>query len=228
MKYFNKIGFDPGHYAGANIGPGSYREGDVMLQFGLALQAKYGSFLTRNTGVNLTLKQRGVLAKNAGCDMLISLHTNAPEKFKGIKIFYPKSRTQDYSLAVSLGQALAKATGIKFEGAKTRTFTDGVTDYYGVIRDGLRVGLKSVFIVEHGSHWEFAVDTQKKIAACVDVYGKFFDLPSGGMTYEQALKIISEAAGTSADYWLARKDIDKWFEKYNKDIAKAFQKLKGV
>ena len=163
-------GFDPGHYANANIGPGIYREGNVMLQLGLALQKEYDCFLTRTDGLNLTLKQRAEKAKS--CDTLISLHTNAPEAAKGIIIFYSVQRPEDKALAEQLGHELSKATGIPFRAAKTRSFkSDPNTDYYGIIRESVKLGIPHVFIVEHGSHWEFAVDTEKKIQACVEVYG---------------------------------------------------------
>ena len=224
--YFGKMAFDPGHCAGANPGPAGYYEGDAMLQFGLELQKAYDCFLTRTTGKNLDLKQRGLLAKNAGCDAMISLHTNAPQAASGVIIFYPVSRPQDKPVAEALGKELAKAMGITFRGAKTRTFSDGKTDYYGVIRDGLRAGLKTVFIVEHGSHWEFAVNTKAKIAACVEVYGKFFEMPAKAMTYEQALQVLSDMAGISVGYWATRKDIDRWFEKFVIDLAKGTLRLK--
>ena len=59
-----------------------------MLQLGLELQRAYGVFLTRADGKNIDLKERADKAKAAGCDTLISLHTNAPEAAKGIIIFY--------------------------------------------------------------------------------------------------------------------------------------------
>lgn len=225
---FSNVGIDLGHYANANAGPVGYYEGNVMLDFGLALAKKYDVFLTRTTGKNLDLKQRGLLAKGAGCDAMISFHTNAPVKATGIVIYYPKSRPQDKAIADALGKELSLATGIKYDGAFTRTFSDGRTDYYGIIRDGLKAGLRSVLIVEHGSHWEFSIDTQKKIDACVEVYGEIFGLRPKEMSFLDALEIIHSATGSNIAYWYARKDIDKWFEKHTIDIAKAIQRLKEV
>ena len=169
-----RVMFDPGHYARYNAGPPGYYEGDAMLQLGIALQKAYGVYLTRTDGKNLDLKERADKAKAAGCDTLISLHTNAPEAAKGIIIFYSVQRPGDRVIAEALGQALAKATGLTFRGAKIRTYEkDPTTDYYGVIRHSIRHGLDHAFIVEHGSHWEFAANMQAKIAACVMVYGEF-------------------------------------------------------
>lgn len=172
-----RVMFDPGHYARYNAGPPGYYEGDAMLEFGLALQREYGVLLTRQDGKNLDLKERADKAADAGCDTLISLHTNAPEAAKGVIIFYSVQRPGDRVFAEALGQALAKAMGISYRGAKVRTFEkDPTTDYYGVIRHSIRRGLQHAFIVEHGSHWEFAVNTKKKIQACVKIYGEFLGL----------------------------------------------------
>ncbi len=84
MYNFGKVGFDPGHHAGANVGPGTYREGDVMLQLGLMLCKAYGIFLTRTDGSNITLSERSRLAANAGINTLISLHTNAPRQQRAL------------------------------------------------------------------------------------------------------------------------------------------------
>ena len=105
------MAFDPGHYAGVNPGPAGYHEGDAMLQFGLELQKAYDCFLTRTTGKDLDLKQRGILAKKAGCDAMISLHTNAPQAASGVIIFYPVSRPQDKPVAEALGKRAGKGYG---------------------------------------------------------------------------------------------------------------------
>lgn len=192
-----KPAFDPGHYAKYNAGPTGYYEGDAMLQFALALQKSYGVFLTRTDGKNLDLKERADIAKAAGCDTLISLHTNAPEAASGVIIFYSVQRPGDRVIAETLGQALAKAMGLTFRGAKVRTFeNDPTTDYYGVIRHSIRHGLEHAFIVEHGSHWEFAVGTSAKIAACVRVYGEFLGLIKE-LDWLEMLKLTTD----SPDKW---------------------------
>ena len=191
-----KVGFDAGHYAGANKA-GTYSEGDTMLEFGLALQEKYGVFLTRTDGKDIDLKQRAVKAKKAGCNTLISLHTNWPESATGIIIFYSVKRPQDKPIAESLGQALSQATKLKFRGAKTRSYeSDPNTDYYGVIRHGVAQGLEHVFIIEHGMHLEFAKDTDDKINALVRAYGAFLGL--GKVDYKTILKLATD----SPDKWL--------------------------
>jgi len=177
MYNFGKSGFDPGHYLGANAGPGVYREGNVMLNMGLALQNQYGCFLTRTDEKNLDLKARATKAKAAGCNTLVSIHTNAPEAAKGIIVFYSVQRPGDKAMAEYIGRELSKAAGIAFRKVATRSFeSDPLTDYYGIIRNSIRQGIEHVFIVEHGSHWEFAIDTEAKIKACAECYGRVLGL----------------------------------------------------
>lgn len=196
-----KVGFDPGHYAGANK-VGTYSEGDAMLKFGLALQKEYGVFLTRTDGKDIDLKQRAIKAKKAGCNTLISLHTNWPESATGIIIFYSVKRPQDKAIAEQLGQALSQATGLKFRGAKTRSYeSDPNTDYYGVIRHGVAQGLDHVFIVEHGMHLEFAKDMDNKINALVRAYGAFLGVNK--MEWKDILKLATD----SPDKWIEAIDV---------------------
>jgi hypothetical protein len=197
-----KVGFDPGHCAGHNAGPAGYYEGDVMLRFGLALQKSYDVFLTRTDSKDVDLKQRAIKTKQAGCDTFISLHTNAPKAAEGIIIFYSVKRPDDKAIAEQLGQALSQAAGLKFRGAHTRTFEkDKTQDYYGVIRHSIAQGIKHAFIVEHGSHWEFAVDTDKKIDACIKAYGQFLEVKK--MDY----KTILSNTVDSPDEWLNAIDV---------------------
>lgn len=177
MFNFGESGFDPGHYDGANAGPGAYREGNVMLLLANMLRERYRVFSTREDGKNLTLYQRAVDVKAAGCNTLISLHTNAPEAAKGILVIYSVLHPEDKAMAEYIGLELSKATGIPFRAAKTRSFAkDPHTDYYGMIRYPIRQGIEHPFIVEHGSHWEMAIDTENKLRNIVECYGRILDL----------------------------------------------------
>jgi hypothetical protein len=213
---FGKVGFDPGHYAGANAGPGVYREGDVMLKLGLMLQQK-GFFITRTDGKDLSFPVRAAKVNTAGCNTLISLHTNAPEGAKGILIFYSMKRPDDKAMAEYIGQELSKATGIPFRAAKTRpSATFPTQDYYGMIRNPINAGIEHVFIIEHGSHWEMAADTEKKLQAITDCYSKIFDVKateaqqSVNILFDNKIlsdqdKWLKKAASDSDVYWLIKK-----------------------
>ena len=172
-----KVGFDPGHHANCNAGPGSYREGNVMLELGNALRKAYGVFTTRSDGNPVDYYDRAKKVKDAGCDTFLSLHTNAPIEANGVIVIYSLQRPNDKEIAECIGKEISKTLGLEFRGAKTRQYPNkpGV-DYYAVIRHSVALGIEHVFIVEHGSHWEFAVDTEKKIQACIEAYGRLFNL----------------------------------------------------
>jgi hypothetical protein len=215
---FGKVAFDPGHFAGHNIGPGTYREGDVMLKLGLMLQQK-GFFITRTDGRDLSFPVRA--AKAANCNTLISLHTNAPEAAKGIIIFYSMHRPEDKTIAEYIGKELSKATGIQFRAAKTRPSTSFPTnDYYGMIRNPVNQGIEHVFIIEHGSHWEMAVDTEKKLSAIADCYSRIMSpkvtetVSSVNLLFDNKIitdkgKWLLKAYSDSDVYWLIKKMADK-------------------
>jgi hypothetical protein len=219
MFNFGKVGFDPGHYKGQNIGPNGYREGDVMLRLGLKLQQKYGIFLTRKDIGDISFQARAQLAKAAGCNTLISLHTNAPEDAKGVLVIYSMKHPGDHEIAHYIGEEVAKAIGLKVRGVITRA---GVSfpslDYYAMIRRPEALGIEHPFIVEHGSHWEMATNTEDKLNKIVECYGRILGLVHE-MTFEEAEHIIAEKVGIDPAYWIARRNIDPYFAAHEIRIA---------
>ena len=176
------IAFDAGHGDGANVPPENkaYSEGTTMRQLGTALKdgfAKNGQevFLTRTTRTDISLLERARRAKAAGCSKVISIHTNYPHD--GVLVFYSVNKPQNKALADKIGNAMAKAMGIEYRGARTRLSShtnDGQPqDWYGIIRNSEARGMDA-FIVEHGSHMEFAQDVQGNIKKVVDTYLKLF------------------------------------------------------
>lgn len=176
---WGKVGFDPGHYDGANAGPNGYYEGNAMLKLGLLLKQK-GFYITREDGRDITLLERVRRAKNAGCDTLISLHTdwippNDPKSTEGTMVIYSFNKPGDKEPAEYIGREIAKALGIGFRGLYTRkSTTDPSKDYYGILRHGVNYGLKHVFIVEHCNHAQLAYDTDTKLQKIVDCYERIF------------------------------------------------------
>lgn len=209
MFNFGKPGFDLGHYAGANSGPGTYREGDAMLQLGLKINQKYGAFITRRDGKDISFPVRSNLAKQAGCNTLISCHTNAPEAAKDIVVFYSQLHPSDKAMAEYIGKEISKAIGIPFREAKVRpSVTRPEHDYYGMIRIPVSLGIEHVFIVEHGSHWQFAIDLDKKIDALADCYGRILNLvPTQLSGVFEAIDTWS-AAGVIGDPLGMKKDFE--------------------
>ena len=92
-----KICIDPGHYAGKNEAGDGYAEGDFTLNLALELknllEAEYGITvcMTRDSGSisiggykdaaldNGHISLRGTYAAEEGCDLFVSVHTNANE-----------------------------------------------------------------------------------------------------------------------------------------------------
>jgi hypothetical protein len=222
---FGKVGFDPGHYAGQNAGPNGYFEGDAMLKLGLKLRETYGSFLTRTDSNDVTFKERTRRAKEAGCNTLISLHSDYPAN--GVLVLYSVQRPDDQTLAEMIGKEVAAALGISFRRAWARPSTnDPSTDYYGMIRQPITAGIEHAFIVEHGSHSEMSVNTNIKINSLVECYGRILGLkpiaaapvgsgPVGSTSadkeYQNDLKTVADAVGISYDYWVGRQGIDPYF-----------------
>ena len=179
-----KVGFDPGHYAGANKYK-NYSEGNTMLELALILKSK-GFYITRETSEDITLLGRIRKAIANGCDTLISLHTDwVPEgkesSTEGVMPIYSLNIPEDKSISDELGHGLAKAMGIKFKQLYTRNASkstkDKPLDYYGILRYGVKLGLKHVIIIEHCNHAQMSIDTTKKLQAIAEYY---FETLEGG------------------------------------------------
>lgn len=161
-----KICLDPGHY-GSDYNPGvaaGYVESNFTWDYYWLMKSrleKYGVEVisTReNKDDNPGLQQRGKMS--AGCDLFISIHSNATDDPKRNAMFCHWSMT-------SGGEAVAKAIGnglYKFfqnewndvEVQKPECYYVESTkhpgqDYYGVLLGAARVGTPAV-IVEHSFH----------------------------------------------------------------------------
>jgi N-acetylmuramoyl-L-alanine amidase len=134
-----KVCIDPGHgmsnrQAGI-FDPGAthteagvlYREADIALRYGIALRDAFRArgvdvFMTRDDASDPTpVGQRASMAKNAGCDLFISLHLNDfdDDSANGREVLYRD--TQDKALAQKLQDALVAATKMRDRKVKQRT-----------------------------------------------------------------------------------------------------------
>lgn len=197
-----KICLDPGHTKGANIGyDRDYREGTAMFTLAEKLKKALEEYdgvqvvITRTLTENPSLSERANIAKKNGCELLVSLHSNAFSKPTacGVSTFYSHKRDSKklaQALAVAVAESMEKDTGVTYSrGAKTRTYvgvTDGKTyDYYGIIRHAVTgKTVKHAVIVEHGFHthpkecaW-LMEDANLDTLAAVDakVIADYFDL----------------------------------------------------
>ena len=164
-----KFCIDQGHYPGGNKGVcPDYYEGNRMFQLGLYLQEeleKYEGFsaiVTRKTvNDDPDLDVRGKMAVENGCQVFVSLHTNAYSSPAacGVSVIYSLKRPESKAFGVTIGQDIAalmrQGDGVTyFRSAYTRAYpgtTD--TDYYAVIRNAVRGSVvKYAYILEQGFH----------------------------------------------------------------------------
>ena len=157
-----KICLDAGHGAGQNRSPAAaeYYEGNRMFQLQRFLKTAlehYGITVicTRKcVDDNPTVYERGTMAK--GCDLLLSLHSNAVgseinDTVDYVRVYYPVSRRGE-RLAQELSEVIASVMGTRQQPQFTvRWNAARNADYHGVIRYSAAVGTVGM-ILEHGFH----------------------------------------------------------------------------
>lgn len=207
-----KICLDAGHGAGYNPSPAepAYREGDQMFAFQRwlqrALEARGVTVVTTRQRVedDPDLLQRGRMA--AGCDLLLSLHSNAAgnvvnESVDYVAVFYPVSGRHQ-ALAQALAETIGAVMGTRqLPQSLVRWNSARTADYYGIIRYSVAAGTPAL-LLEHSFHthpemtrWLLVEDNLRRLAeAEAAVIAEYFGLEEAEMRYE-LLKDI-----TSPDY----------------------------
>lgn len=155
-----KICLDAGHYGKYNQSPADskYYESDMAWKLHILLKGyleQYGIQVvtTRiNQATDKAVYERGVASK--GCNLLISLHSNATGTGLNNSIDYPASYCAISGSADGIGLVLAKAVestmGTK-QAARIEHRSGSNGDYYGVLRGATAVGVPSI-ILEHSFH----------------------------------------------------------------------------
>ena len=103
-----------------------FREADIALGYALALKDTFRAddvevFMTRDDATDhAPVSKRATMAKNAGCDVFISLHLNDVEddSANGLEVLFRDP--QDQELAQKLQDALVKVTKLKDRKIKQR------------------------------------------------------------------------------------------------------------
>lgn len=156
-----KVCIDSGHYGKynqSNLVP-SYYESIFAWKMAGYLKKYLEAFgceviLTRdNLNKDLDLYTRGATSK--GCDLFLSLHSNASTSSKTdyVVTFYGHNEPQTKGLALELSHAIAKTMGtLQYPQALTKVSNKTGGEYYGVLRGAKAVGTKYRFIVEHSFH----------------------------------------------------------------------------
>ena len=127
-----KIMLDPGHMAGHNPGSVSgYYEGTRMYEYAMVFRDEltkrgHTALLTRSSVTdNPSLTQRGRMAAEQGCDLFLSLHTNATgdgkdDDVSGVTVYRSVNRSGDQAVGETLGKAVAATMKTNFRACKTR------------------------------------------------------------------------------------------------------------
>lgn len=213
-----KICLDAGHYGKYNQAPGvkAYYESDMAWKLHLLLKAeleKYGVVVTQtrnNKDTDKTLYNRGAASK--GCDLFISLHSNAVGSKANESVDYPLVIVQLDGKGDALGRKLAdcieKLMGTK-QKADVWKKAGKSGEYYGVLRGAAAVGTCGM-IIEHSFHtcskmakWLLSEDNLKKLAteeACIiaEHYGlKKPATPKPGETKKETTTTTSTSKGAN-------------------------------
>ena len=133
------IVIDPGHGGTEDVGNSGWNhaisalgdlEKNLTLEVGQYAKAEleilqHTVFLTRDTDVNLSLKDRAATAKNRNADAFVSIHFNgmSDSSIQGTETFvHVNSNQESKLLASSLQTRLLSVTGYRDRGVKTSTF----------------------------------------------------------------------------------------------------------
>ncbi len=151
------ICLDPGHGGPGTTGCGAlyppYMEKALNLDVASRVKSELEAaghtvYMTRTSDVPLSLEERAVYAKSVNADILISIHFNSssPHDKHGTEVWTSAFGTW-YSTGLALGRAVIsqfEALGFESKGVKTKLGSQG--DYYGIIRNGVALGIPTVIV----------------------------------------------------------------------------------
>lgn len=156
-----KICLDAGHYAKYNQSPAvkTYYESEMNWKLHNMLKKELEQYgfevvCTRaNQNADLAVYNRGT--KSKGCDLFLSLHSNAASNSVNEAYDYPVAIVQvsgkGYKLGEKLAEVVHKTMGTKQEGRVVTKKNDVGGDWYGVLRGATAVGTMGI-ILEHSFH----------------------------------------------------------------------------
>lgn len=215
-----KICLDAGHYGKYNQSPvnPAYWESDFAWKFHLFLKAAlegYGiEVITTRTAqaADLKLELRG--QKSAGCDLFLSIHSNACSDSSAD---YPLACCCVNGQADVLGHKLAETVG-RVMGTVGKPCIwkrkgNGGTDYYGVLRGAAAVGTPGI-LLEHGFHtnlrdtnWLMNDENLRRMAAEeAETIAAYYDINSSNSTdttgkkTETASSAVKNATNSTAKH----------------------------
>lgn len=231
-----KICIDAGHYGYYNQSPAvkTYYESKAMWTLHLYLKEAlekrgFDVMCTRSDqSKDLALVTRGTKAK--GCDLFLSLHSNAVGSDVNEKVDYPRVYYPISGKGKDIAEKLAKCVEITMKTKQagqiySRYNSAGNADYYGVIRGAASVGVPGM-IIEHSFHTQTAatkwllVDANLKAMAEAEAdviadhfgmektewyrvqVGAYKEMDNARATLNKVKKAGFDAFITAADGWL--------------------------
>lgn len=160
-----KVCLDAGHFGKYNRSPAnrSYYESDMVWKLHLLLKEQLEAYgISVITTRESQEKDRGLYERGAaskGCNLFISLHSNAVGNSVNNKVDYPVAYVLLNGRADHIGLKLAKVVeeviGTNQSG-RTATRRGSNGEYYGVLRGANAVGTPAL-ILEHSFHTHSAV-----------------------------------------------------------------------
>lgn len=159
-----KIMLDAGHYGLSNQSPvlPEYYESVAMWRLCeyLASELSFYGFEVQKTrddpNKDLPVVKRGEMAE--GCDLFISLHSNAVDGAKNeyidrVHVFGAyDDLNNSHELAKIIADAVADCMSVSGGYVSTRKSDEGEREYYGVLRGARSVGCPLFYIIEHSFH----------------------------------------------------------------------------
>ncbi len=153
---------DAGHYAKYNQSPylPEYWESERMWELHLMLKAQLEAYgITVKTTRPDQKKDLGVVERGAmalGCDLFISLHSNAAnaEYVDRVEVYAAfDNLNNSHTLGAYFAGAIADIMEVSDGGfVKTLKSKNGDYEYYGVLRGARAAGCPLYFIIEHSFH----------------------------------------------------------------------------
>ncbi len=151
------IVIDPGHGGSGTTGCGAiyapYMEKALTLDVATKIKNELQAAgipvcMTRESDKPMSLDERAAYAKSVGASMLISIHFNAsgPHDKTGSEVWTSLYGNHHVAGAALGSQILSQLTALGFEskGVKTKIGSGG--DYYGIIRNGVALGVPTVIV----------------------------------------------------------------------------------
>ncbi len=151
------ICLDPGHGGPGTTGCGAlyppYIEKALNLDVASRVKSELEAaghtvYMTRTGDVPMSLEERAAYAKSVNADVLVSIHFNSstPHDKHGTEVWTSAFGTY-YSAGLALGRSIIsqfEALGFESKGVKTKLGSQG--DYYGLIRNGVALGIPSIIV----------------------------------------------------------------------------------